>query len=355
MTAIARLGSTACSALAALALVACDFPTEAPIFEPRFLLPIDSTLMPVGQFVPASVAVRGDSFAIALPRARVSHSLAQLCTPCRTIAGITTAKPGFTSTITVDVPLPEDVNSITGASGTITVELTHDFNFDLLRPGPGASGSISLAVSVDGVQISDDSILGSARSFAPRSTINNTISFRLPGTATALTVTATIASPQGAPTRLNNSDSLQLTVTPGVILASAINVNVTDRDVRAQQLEIDLTNLDESVDDHIKFATMRLNIFNPFPVFGTLIATFTGAGVRVAPKSFALVPFKSTQTVALTVPELKSMTGNVVTCSVIGVVNGPRGGVTLIPARALSIAIQLDMTVSTEKVKETIR
>jgi hypothetical protein len=341
---------SAWSALAALALAACDFPTEAPIFEPRFLIPVDSAEMLVGQFLPRSVAVRGDSFAMALERARASLSLGQLCAACRASGGIPAIKPGFANTITVDVPLPEDVNSITGASGTITVELTHDFNFDLLRPGPSARGSITLAVTVDGVPIAEDSILGSAQGFAPRSTINRVINFTLPGTARTLTVTATIESPEGAPTRLNNSDSFTLTVTPGIILASAINVNVTDRDVRAQQLEIDLTNLDEKLDDHIKFATMKLKIFNPFPVFGTLIATFTGPGVNVAPKSFALVPFQSTQSVALTVPELTSMTGSVVTTTVIGLVNGPRGGVTMIPANRLVIAIQLDMTLSTERV-----
>jgi hypothetical protein len=165
-------------------------------------------------------------------------------------------------------------------------------------------------------------------------------------------VSATIDSPEGGPTRINASDAFLLTATPDTILASAINVNVTDRNVRAQVLTVDLTNVDESMNDHIISGAMKLNIFNPFPVFGTLIATFTGEGVKVAPKSFALVPFKSTQTVPLTVPELQSMIGSLVTCSVIGLVNGPRGGVTLIPANVLAIGIQLDMTLSTETVKE---
>jgi hypothetical protein len=54
----------------------------------------------------------------------------------------------------------------------------------------------------------------------------------------------------------------------------------------------------------------------------------------------------------MTVPELQSMIGRLVTVTVVGVVNAPGGGVTVFPANVLAISIDLDMTLTTDDSKE---
>src|SRR5690349_12604855 len=93
-----RLFAGAVLALSA-ASAGCEFPTEAPIFESRFVLPVENTTLSVSELLPTSLTNNGTAFGLALDPASISRTLGQLCPACVPFNGQSVPYPGFTGSI----------------------------------------------------------------------------------------------------------------------------------------------------------------------------------------------------------------------------------------------------------------
>ena len=338
--------SGALAAAAVLVLGACDIPTEPPKFQTRFVVPGETTTLNVNQLLPSSVTAVGNTFQLTVAaRAIPSRTLGEMCgAACADFPTVFVApKPAFSDSIPVSVTLPADVASATLASGTITVTLTHSFDFDPLRPPGGANGSIVLRIR------NGNTIVGSAtinRPFPPNSTLTETVTLN-PGTISGpLDVALLINSPAGDPAQpvtINKNASFAGTVTPGTIAVSNASVVVAGKQVSVEAVSIDLTGF-EDFRERVKGGAIVVNITNPLAVGGTMTLTLTGGTAGPITKQINVGAGTTSQRIQFSEAELQSLLGREIRLTISGPLTGTASGglVTVSPGQQISISTQLD-------------
>lgn len=336
----------ALAALAALVLGACDFPTEPPKFQTRFVVPGENTTLSVNQLLPSSITVVGSNFRLSIGgQAIPSRTLGQMCgTACDAFPTVFTApKPAFIDSIPVTLNLPADVSGATLAGGSVTVSLIHTFGFDPLRPPGGANGSLTLRVR------NGTNVLGTLTitdPFPPNTQLTRTLQLTPGAIAGPLVVTVVLNSPAGSATQpvvIDKNASLTGSVTPDAIDISSAIVAVSNKQVSVQAVAIDLTGF-EDLRDRVKGGAIVINMTNPLNVTGAMTATLTGGTSGPISKPVTVAAGTTTQRIQFTEAELRSMLGRELQLTISGPVSGPNGFATVSPGLVISISTLLDFT-----------
>jgi hypothetical protein len=336
-------------ALALATLAACEVPTSLPKWDTVWIAPGESTTIPVTSLLPAQVssAPGGDAFQFDVAPVSVEASLGEACPACTTSGVILPTKPEFTLTATASTPLPSDVISVDQASGVVDVTLSHDFSFDPLRPSATARGNLVIEVRSGDATLTRYTIEGA--SWAPGTTLTRALPLVSATVSDALEITATLYSPEGDGVRMRGDEKVTMTVTPSRLLVGQARVRVADQSIVAEQVELDLADIDEAVLDHQKGGALLLDITNPFDVTGDLALTLTAPGVTIT-KPVALQAGSSTSRVELTESELGSILGaSPVRLRVSGSVSAPAGGATVQPSQSVEIASRLEFTIGAKE------
>lgn len=340
----ARRGSALLAA--ALALGACDVPTAPPIFEPRLVIPETGTTLSVNQLLPASVTAAGTSFRIDVAQSTVQRTLAQMCGgPCTALAGQVAPKPAFADSFALALDLPADVQSAILASGSVVVNLTHSFGFDVLRPhGAATNGTATVTVRNAG------RVLGTAtidQPFPSGTSITRTLVLAPGNLAGTIDVAVHLHSPAGGSVRIDPGTQFAITVTPQQIDVSQAAVRVQNRQVSAAAVTLDLTGIDSALRNRVRSGAIVLTVNNPLNVSGTLQIQFQGAAV--APKTFRVAPGRSTQRVEFSQQEIRALLGQRVTVNIAGPVTGTGTGgiVTVTPGQQVTVDTLLDLIIAT--------
>jgi hypothetical protein len=306
-----RRGSAAAllAAAAALTLGACDVPTALPRLEPRFVMPLEETVIRVDELLPAGVTAHAGAFRLALAPATVQGSLGQLCgSPCGTVHQLVLPKPEFTGVFTVTLSLPADVAAAVLASGAAQVAVHHTFDFDPLRPAGATSNGTLQAVVRSGARQ-----LGSAtadQSFPAGTTISRTIPLE-PGLVSGpVEVRVTIHSPAGSPVFVDTAKAMTVTVTPTDISITELTALVTGRPISVQPATLDLTGVEIDVRKRVRGGALVLIMDNPFAVGGTLqlrlFAPTTAADIQ---RAVQVTPGATTQRIELGAQEVALLLG----------------------------------------------
>ncbi|CAN5869802.1 hypothetical protein BH23GEM9_BH23GEM9_29880 [soil metagenome] len=339
-TCAARALRLACGALLPiLGASACDFPTSLPRFETQFGIPLDATTLSVSQFLPAGVTVTASSFQVTVAPSSSQRTLAQMCAPCSGLDGMQVPKPAFTDVFQVVVALPQDLVSAEVVSGTVNVTVSHNLGFDPVRPAGSTQGGVILVVvRSGGREVGRDSITGTFTQPVTRSM------GMLPGPVTgSLVAEVTIVSPAGNPVTINNSSSISVVVAPGTVVASAAQVQVQNRQVSADALVLDLTNVDADLRGRVQRATLLLNVANPLTVGGTLELRLHAPGVADIRRSVQVGPGVSILRVELSQEDVRGLLGQTVNVSLTGPVNATAGPVTVRPSDVVTITPRLNL------------
>ena len=337
---VTALGLTGCDVL--------DVVTDPPILQSQFVLPGETTTIGVAQLLPPNVTVSGNSFLVSVSPVTVSRTLGELCgAPCSLLNGQTVPKPPFTAVLTATSNLPTDVRSATLTSGNVVVSLTNGFGFDPLQPGgpAGAKGSIAIRMMSGQTVLGTRTIDGATRTFAPNSTITETIPVS-GALSNSVTAEVTINSPAGNPVTINTSQSFTLSAAPQNFAVSTATVNVNNRTVSANNVTVELSGVDNTIANRVVSGAMLLTITNPFGVTGTLNVTF--AGTTVPTKTFTLRAGTNTERVDFSGAELRELLGRDLVMSISGPVNGPASGVAITPTQQLTVVSRLELTLSTQ-------
>src|SRR5438045_3814213 len=133
--------------LFALALVAaCDIPTHAPNWDMTWNVPSKSTSLSVSAILPNGVSVtpNGSAFQVNVAPVTITRTLGADCPACAAANGKTVAKPAFTSSGNGSTTLPAGLTSATLIGDTLIVTITNGLNFDPIRPGGGATGTLTI-------------------------------------------------------------------------------------------------------------------------------------------------------------------------------------------------------------------
>jgi hypothetical protein len=342
------LTGRAAPGLALLALTACEVPTTLPNWDTVWIAPGKSTTIPVASLLPSQVssAPGGEAFLLNVAPVTAAASLDAACAPCSAAGGAVVAPPEFTLAAAASVPLPAEVISATLASGAIDVALRHDFSFDPLRPSESARGNVVIDVRSGSTTLTHDTIEGA--SWAPGTTLTRSVPLVSGAVAGALEVTATLYSPAGDSVKIDGSQKLTMTVAPSQLLATQAQVRVSDQSIVAEQVDLDLADIDQAVVDHQKGGALLLDITNPFDVTGTLTLTLTAPGGAIT-RPVALQAGSSTARVELSEAELGAILGrSPVSLSATGSVSAPVGGATVRPSQGVEIASRLELTIGSK-------
>ena len=332
---------------ACLLIAGCELPTDNPILEQRWIIPIEETTLSVNELLPDGVTISGSNFAVSVDNFSLSEDLGTLCALCIALNLTTAPKPAFNSSFTVIQSLPADVESATITSGNLAISITHALSFDPIRPPGGSTGTVTVIIKngVGGPAIGQVLIDGAAESFAPGTTLNKTLTISAGSVGRTLELAVDVVSPAGGAgvadwVPINTSNTISATGDVTSLLVSSATVSVASTPVDLDPVELDVGDIDEELTERIQQGTLILDIVNPFGV------SVTGT-INIGPtsKSFSIgAGATSTTSISYTGAEIGSFLGvDDVTFSGSGTASG--GSVTVSPGQEMLIEATLDFTI----------
>lgn len=329
-------GSLALLGLAVLA--GCDIPTEAPILEQRWILPVDNTTISVSELLPSGVTVSGSNFAVSVNAFNTSKSLGELCTAC--INGVTAPVPAFNGTFTMSQSLPADVAGATIASASAQIAIQNSFSFD-----PIAGGGSLVVTLTDGQGGKEIGKVTFSTSLPPGQTTTQTLTVAPGSINSVLFVTAVLTSPGGQLTTIGTSQRLTITATPGTVLASSARVNVANQSVTIDPVDLDVEDIDDTITDKIENGSIILTIANPFGVSVGVQLNINYPGGTITKALSISNGATSTATISYTGAELRTFLGQSnVRLTGTGTVSSSAGSITVTPAQKVTIDAKIDIT-----------
>ena len=332
-------------------LSACDFPTDVPRWDTRWVIPAENTSFPVAQLLPGGIALTndGEAFAVPLSAISISRTLREICAACSAVDGLTVPKPPFTVSFGGDLELPEGLLAARLLEGGVEFRLRHDFPFDPLRPSATARGYLLLSVRSGSTLLARDSIDGRSTALPPGRGIVRTLQLQTGDIAGPLEVGITLHSPLGDPVTIDLDDRLVLDVPPGEIAIADARVLVSDRSISTPEIVLDMSNIETTVSERVQGGAVQLQITNPFDISGEFelrIVTPTGQVVRPV----EIAQGESNVRIELNGDEMRSMLGQSdVRLSLAGVASSAAGGTEVHPSDEIALAARLEMVVATRR------
>jgi hypothetical protein len=126
-------------------LSGCDLPTEAPIFEQTWALPLSESVVAAEDIAPASLTPVAGGFAVSVDPADWNETLGPMCgAPCQALNGLVAPVPAFRDTLARAAGFPAEMALIHVASSAIDVLITNQLGFD-----PTENGGFVLIEALD--------------------------------------------------------------------------------------------------------------------------------------------------------------------------------------------------------------
>lgn len=329
-------------ALAGLTLVAaCDLPTEAPQVEQRWIIPVKETIIAVDEFLPDEVRSSGGAFSLQLSAFSAGRSLGELCPACVPLQGQTAPVPAFQGAVEATQGLPADVAQATLSSGAFDVVVENGLSFDPLAGG----GDLTLTISdlAGGRTLGQTVIPGP---LPPGGRAARTLTLAPGALGPTLSVRAQVRSPGGQTAAIETGQRLMVRVNPAPLLVTEVRVNVSNRQVNLDPVDLKVEDIDATVLDKIQAGGAIVDVTNPFGV--TLSMTLDiqhPAGKISKTVSLSGAP-TSTVTLTYTGAELRSFLGKPgVRLTGTGTVGAAAGVLTFRPQQEVRLKPRLDLTV----------
>lgn len=335
---------------AALGLAACEYPTEAPILESRWVVPAEETRFGVSQLLPGEVRLTPDSsaFLVDFDTVRFSESLSALCPACLLADGATVPKPPFLHSFGDAVDFPSRVSAVEVLDGQVALELVNGLNFDPLRPGAGLAGTLTVTLTdpSDGDVLGALLVDGAQTAFSPGDTLRPVIALAAATIEGSIAATVTIDSPAGDPITIDASLALEATAAPRNVRVASVRVDVSGESVTLDPVLLDVEGVGVDVADRVVEGAFIVDVTNPFGVGGTFDLTIDGPTIMPIQRSVAIgAEPSSTVTIDFSGAEIRSFLGQPGVILSGGAVVDPAAGIiTLGPGQELVLEARLDLT-----------
>jgi hypothetical protein len=313
MTARSRYGPLVLIVLA-LVLLSCSVPTDAPIWDSRWILPTDHTVVEVSEYLPDGVSVTpdGQDFSVSIDPFDFSETLGEVCPACGALNGQTVPKPAFSSSIEGSGTLPSEVVSATVSLLQVQIQIANHFGFDPIRPKAGVFGSLNLRVwgGPNAQTLLDEiDIDGADQAFPSGTSLDRTVMVSSAQVGSTFRVELAIDSPAGDPVTVNTSLGVEVHVTPETVLVSSATVEVAGREVSTDPVELNLGDVESDIVDRIQSGALEFLVENPIrtPVDFTL--RITGGFPDIVKQASLSGAASSTTRVEFTQDELHTFLG----------------------------------------------
>jgi hypothetical protein len=336
--------------IAATALVGCEFPTELPLIDTRWVVPAEETRFGVAELLPGEVTLTPDegAFLVDFDPVTFSANLGSLCAACIAANGLTVPKPPFIDGFESDIDFPTEVSAVTIVSGQVQIAIQNGLNFDPLRPTAGMFGEITITIedSADGDVLGTLVIDGAATAMTAGATLNRTLDLGAGTVNGGLLTTVDVTSPAGDPVTINTSLQISATATPTNVVVSSVAIDVGGRSVDLDPVDLDVEDIDSDISDRVQEGAFVLHVTNPFSVGASIQITIDGPGIVPIQKAANIgAATSSTVTLSLTAAEIQSFLGrsNVVLTG--GAVIDPAAPIiSVTPGQELVLSGDLDLT-----------
>lgn len=336
--------------LPALALAACDVPTQPPMWEQTWAVEGEAITIGVAELLPSGVDLNADStaFVATVPGVDMTLVLSDMCPTCSAADGLLVPKPAIDYTFSSTTSLPADLVSASLAGGSFDVILDHSFNFDPLRPSSAAGaerGFLTLTISSNGNTVADTTIHGDDTDFPSTVTLTPTLAIAAVDVTNTLDVDVRVYSPAGDPVVMDSSDSLRVAVQPAAVEISEATVVATGiPPINAQGAELDFSGVDPTIVDRIRGGALTFDVQNPFTVTGSIVLEFD-MGTQTVTKPLNIQQGAFQATLDFSETEMQAILGgdNVVV-NAVGTLSAVDGTLTVSPAQELIMDTQMSLT-----------
>lgn len=347
----------------ALALAACDVPSEPPIFQQTWLVPADSVQVGVSTLLPANVSVTGGgtAFTATTPTANFNSTLGALCgqPECQSPGPVLVPNtPAFVSPAGVlgsSIAFPAGVAGVTISGGSLQLQVTNNLGFDPLRPnGTGVApfGQLSVEITSGGMTATT-TFTGNVSQLANGTM--TTFSIPLPTGAYTGTIGIDVSFdvPAGGPATVSSSNALSVAASVIGLAISSASVVVDAKSVSSAPEAFDLDEVD--LGDIVEGGGLVLTVVNPFNATAALSLTLSAPAQGGAPavnvvKAFAMAASgSSVVNLTLLKSEIESLLGKTgVTVGITGTAQGTGAGntVTVSPTQSITVRTQMSLTLN---------
>ncbi|MCH7532223.1 MAG: hypothetical protein IIB36_10775 [Gemmatimonadetes bacterium] len=321
-----------------LLFAGCEIPTEPPILEQRWIIPIEETTLSVEQLLPAGVAVSGSNFSVSIDPFVTNQTLASSCAGCVALNGLTVPAPPFTTSFSASEDLPAGVTAAMISSASIEIQIANGFSFDPIAGG----GTLTVTISdgQGGAELGQVVIDGATEAMTAGGTLTRTISIASKSIGTTFFASVDVVSKGGQVSLIDTSDQITVTATTTSLLVSSATVNVTGQSVEFDAEPLDVEDIDSQLIDRIQEASLVLDIVNPFGIS-------VSATIVIGPTSKTLsidASAASSTSITYTNDELRMWLGQPdITFSGSGTASG--GSITVTPGQEMTIQVTLDATI----------
>ena len=325
-----------------LLFAGCEYPTEPPSLDQRWIVPIQETTLSVDELLPTGVAVGGSDFSVSIDPFSTSQSLGSICGLCTALNGLTAPAPAFTSSFNASGDLPADVSAAMISSASTEVQVVNGFSFDPIAGG----GSLTITISdgPGGAELGQVVVDGTTEAMTAGGTLTRTISIGSASIGSTFVASVDIVTVGGQVALIDTSDQITVTATATSLFVSSATVNVTSQSVDFDADSLDVEDIDSQVIDRIQEASLVLDIVNPFGISieGSIVIGTAGDPVT---KSLSIGSGSTSSTrITYTNAELRMWLGQAgVTFSGSGTASG--GSVTVSPGQEMTIKVTLDATI----------
>ena len=334
-------------------LSGCDVPTALPIFDVRWVIPVEETSISVDELLPTDVTVVGGNFEVTnVADVMLSQTLDVLCPDCIPFNGLTVDKPLFNLVYNQSGSLPADLVSVELVSASISLAMQNDLGFDPIRPAVAAPGTMTItihAVDATGPELGRVVLDGNVATDSVPDGALTTVSLPLqPGTLTSTFVAVVdVFSPLGDPLLIDITSSFDITVTVGTVLVSSATLDVDGLAVNLDPTPLDAEGIDSTAVNRIQSGSLILDIQNPFGVgVDSLSLGISGPFPSSPIQKILSIGSGATSSVTLmyTATELQSFLGQSgVQITGAGTVVSPGGPATVTPTDEVVIEATLDI------------
>ena len=327
------------------ALSGCEYPTELPIFDVRWVFPVEETSISVVELLPSNVSVVGGNFEV-VPDVVVTQTLADLCPACIAANGLTVPKPPFTLAFSQAGTLPTDVVSVDLVGGSISLAIQNGLGFDPINPAPDSTGTMTVTlydVDINGTKLGEVVWDGANGEALPAGLTTIPLNLMAGTISSTIFTEVNLDSPAGDSVLVDITSSLTITV--GTVSVSSATIDVDGLSVNLDPTDLDVEDIDTSITDGIQSGSLILDIQNPFGVGVTLTLDISGPGFTTISKGLAISSAgTSSVTITFTAAELQRFLGQPnVQITGVGTVVSPGVPATVTPTQELVIAASLDI------------
>ena len=273
--------------------VACDIPTEPPILEQRWVLPLNVVTLGQEQLLPPSVAIAGDSYDVDVAPVSFSETLGALCGPCAAQNGLTVPTPPYSGSFVSTDDLPADVEAAVVVSGSVDVTITNNMGFDPLFGG--GTVTITVGSAGGGPPLGTLTLDGTTETLPDGSVTLRTLTLG-GGTVTgALETSVTVNHMGGQVTTIDTGATVSVSTVTTSLLIGEATVAIDGLTASLTEESLGVEDISDDIIESIQHGSVLLDVTNPFGVSfdGTLIVggVMKTVSITGAASSTVEIPF----------------------------------------------------------------